>query len=255
MVANIYRLSDYLDLLRLPANGLTMIRETDLYAPVKRFFEDDGYEVKSEITGCDVVACKHGVPTVIIELKIAFSLELVLQGIERQKVCDDVYLAVQKSDTSAKRRNWRKRQRSIIGLCRRLGLGLLLVDTSCDYPRQIDILLDPATYRPRKSTRKQTRLKREFLERSGDPNTAGVSKRKIVTAYRQDAIRCAMLLEGGKVLEITEIKASTGVSRAGSILQKNHYGWFERTARGVYRLSEHGEAALQHYADVATHLA
>jgi len=231
-----------------------MIRETDLYAPIKRFFEDDGYEVKSEITDCDVVARKDGASTVIIELKIAFSLELVLQGIERQKLSDDVYLAVQKPDTSAKRRNWRKRQRSIIGLCRRLGLGLLLVDTSCNEARPVDVLVDPAPYRPRKSTRKQTRLKKEFLARSGDPNTAGSSKIKIVTAYRQDALRCAIVLAGGKTLGLADIKASTGVSRAGSILQKNHYGWFERAARGVYRLSEHGQAALRHYGDAVTQL-
>jgi hypothetical protein len=98
-------------------------------------------------------------------------------------------------------------------------------------------------------------LEREFLARSGDPNTAGVSKTKIITAYRQDAIRCAMVLEGGKRLAIAEIKATTGVSRAGTILQKNHYDWFDRTERGVYCLSEHGEAALQHYADVVTSLA
>ena len=231
-----------------------MIRETDLYAPVKRFLEDDGYEVKSEITGCDVVAWKSDAPPVIIELKIAFSLELVLQGTQRQKVSDDVYLAVPKPNTPTKRRNWRKRQRSIIGLCRRLGLGLILIDIECDYPGQVDILLDPELYRPRKTTRQQARLKKEFLARSGDPNTAGVSKIKIVTAYRQDAIRCAMALEGGKVLGIAEIKASTGVSRAGPILQKNHYDWFERAARGVYRLTEHGETALQHYADAVKQL-
>ncbi|MCG8507771.1 MAG: hypothetical protein MI741_00955 [Rhodospirillales bacterium] len=100
--------------------------------------------------------------TVIIELKLSISLELVLQGIERQKITDDVYLAVPKPDTPAKRRNWRKRQRPIIGLCRRLGLGFLLVNMASDSPRQIDVLLDPAPYRPRKSARKQTRLRKEF---------------------------------------------------------------------------------------------
>ena len=242
--------------LHFPANGSIMIRETDLYAPVKQFFEGEGYEVKSEITNCDVVACKDGAPTVIIELKIAFSLELVFQGVERQKVSDDVYLAVQKTDTPTKRRNWRRRQRSIISLCRRLGLGLLLVDTSCDNTgRKIQVLLDPAPYRPQKNARKQTRLKREFLARSGDPNTAGVSKKTIVTAYRQDAIRCARPLEGGKVFGIAEIREASGVSRAGSILQKNHYGWFERAARGVYRLSAHGEAALQNSTVMGPHVA
>ena len=226
-----------------------MIRETDLYPPVKQYFEDEGYEVKSEIKNCDVVACKKDNPTVIIELKILFSLKLVLQGIERQKLSDDVYLAVLKPDTPAKRRNWRKQQRENIGLCRSLGLGLLLVDTPSEYSRQIDTLLDPAPYRPRKNTRKQTRLMREFQARSGDPNKAGVSQRKIVTAYRQDALRCATALMSGTILKVSEIRISAGVSRAASILQKNHYGWFERVARGVYRLTEYGETALQHDPD------
>ena len=35
-------------------------REQDLYAPVKRFLEDLGYEVKGEVRGCDVVAVRRG---------------------------------------------------------------------------------------------------------------------------------------------------------------------------------------------------
>jgi len=33
--------------------------ETDLYAPVKQFLEDLGYEVKSEVHDCDVVAVRQ----------------------------------------------------------------------------------------------------------------------------------------------------------------------------------------------------
>jgi len=226
-----------------------MIRETDLYPAVKRFFENEGYEIKSEVTDCDVVACKPDVPTVIIELKVTFSLELVLQGIERQKLSDDVYLAVPKPDSPAKRQNWRKRHRALKGLCQRLGLGLLVVDLDRADSCQVDVLLDPAPYQPRKNSRKRTQLKKEFLARAGDPNTAGMSKRKIITAYRQDALRLANTLAGGKVARVVELKTLTGITRAGSILQKNHYGWFKRTLRGVYQLTEHGEAALRHYAD------
>ena len=81
------------------------MQETDLYQPVKDFFEAEGYEVKAEINGCDVVAIKDDAPTVIVELKTTFSLELVLQGIDRQKLSDDVYLAVPKPDTPIKRKN------------------------------------------------------------------------------------------------------------------------------------------------------
>ena len=229
------------------------MQETDLYQPVKDFFEAGGYEVKAEINGCDVVANKDDAPTVIIELKVSFSLDLVLQGIERQKLSDDVYLAVPKPDTPIKRKNWRKRQRALINLCRRLGVGLLLVDIAAKSPRGVNVLLDPAPYQPRKNTGKQTRLQKEFIERVGDPNTGGQTKIKIITAYRQDAIRCAEVLSGGTALKVVEIKTATGVARTASILQKNHYGWFERVSRGVYQLTEHGEAAFRHYSGALDH--
>lgn len=232
-----------------------MAQETDLYAPVKRFFEAEGYEVKAEVRGCDVVAIKPNAPLVVIELKLSFSLELVVQGIERQKISDDVYLAVPRPDTTQKRRNWRARQRGLLKLCRRLGLGLLLVNLSETRAREVEVLVDPAPYQPRKNTAQQTRLKREFAGRVGDPNIAGVSKRKIVTAYRQDAIRCAKALENGEARKIAAIKMITDVDKAGAILQKNHYGWFERVDRGMYKLSEHGVTALEHYANVAAELA
>ena len=81
-----------------------MTKETDLYQPIKDFLEDAGYEVKSEITGCDVVACKPDVPMVIVELKTRFSLDLILQGLERQALAEDVYLAVRTPETPSKRK-------------------------------------------------------------------------------------------------------------------------------------------------------
>lgn len=221
------------------------MQETELYPPIKAFLEADGYEVKAEVNGCDVVAQKDDAPTVIVELKTLFSLDLVLQGIERQKLCDDVYLAIPKPDTPTKRKNWRKRRRALVNLCRRLGVGLMLVDLDVDVDRAVDVLLDPAPYQPRKSPKQQTRLRKEFVERTGDPNTGGATRTKIMTAYRQDAIRVAGALSGGKTLKIPEIKELAGVDRAASILQHNHYGWFERVSRGVYRLTDHGKTAVE----------
>lgn len=224
-----------------------MMRETDLYEPVKRFLEAEGYTVKAEVKDCDVVAQKPDAPMVIVELKLVFSLELVLQGVARLRLADDVYLAARGPDTPAKRRNWRVRQRGAVNLCRRLGLGLMLVDPARPEGRQINVLLDPAPYEPRKSKGGQTRLQKEFRDRTGDPNIAGISKTKIMTAYRQDAIRCAEALAGGKALKAAEIKSATEVGRASSILQKNHYGWFERISRSIYQLTANGEAAMKAY--------
>jgi hypothetical protein len=226
-----------------------MAKETDLYAPVKAMLEGKGYVVKAEVTDCDVVAVKDDDPTVIVELKLAFSIDLVLQGIQRQNLTDDVYLGVQAPDTPTKRKNWRSRQRGYVKLCRMLGLGLILIDPDQASKRQTKVLADPEPYTPHKNKRRQTRLMMEFMARTGDPNTGGVTRTKIITAYRQDALRCAAALEGRDSLKVAEIRDATGVAKAAAILQKNHYGWFERVDRGIYRLSPVGRDGLRYFAE------
>ncbi len=48
--------------------------ESDLYAPVKALLEGQGYVVKGEVRGCDVVAVRGEEPPVIVELKRVFGL-------------------------------------------------------------------------------------------------------------------------------------------------------------------------------------
>ena len=104
-----------------------MSKETDLYLPIKKFFEANGYEVKAEITNCDVVARRNREPPVIIELKLNFSLELILQGIQRLSITEHVYIAVAKKEKNSKHSIWKKRRREILAMCKRLGLGVLVV--------------------------------------------------------------------------------------------------------------------------------
>ena len=73
---------------------MAALNETDLYAPVKRLLEEQGYTVRAEVDRCDLVAVRGGEPPVIVELKRRFALSLVYQGIERQRITDAVYLAV-----------------------------------------------------------------------------------------------------------------------------------------------------------------
>ncbi len=56
------------------------VSEASLYAPVKRFLERLGYEVKGEVRGCDLVARRGDEPPVIVELKLRFNLALVFRG-------------------------------------------------------------------------------------------------------------------------------------------------------------------------------
>lgn len=224
-----------------------MTKETELYAPVKLFLETRGYQVKAEVKGCDVVATSPGAPTVVVELKLGFSLDLVMQGIARLNVADDVYLAISTPDTPTKRKNWRALQRGYVKLCKMLGLGLMLVNIKA---QNIKVLIDPQVYIPRKNKKQQTRLMMEFVKREGDPNTGGTNRTKIITAYRQDALRCAVVLNEYPELKVSMIKQHSGVANAGVILQRNYYNWFERTARGVYALSPQGREGLETFASV-----
>lgn len=220
-----------------------VMRETELYEPVKAFLEGQGYAVKGEIDGCDVVARRGDDPPVIVELKTAFSLTLVFQGVQRLGLTDAVYLAV----PPISGRGGRGRRRDILSLCRRLGLGLLAVTTG-PHPF-VEVLLDPAPYTPRKNRRRQGRLLKEFAHRVGDPTAGGSSTTgQRMTAYRQDALRCAVHLNAEGPTKAAIVARETSVARAATIFQRDVYGWFERVDRGIYSLSPKGKQALETYA-------
>jgi hypothetical protein len=209
--------------------------ESDLYAPVKALLEGQGYVVKGEVRGCDVVAVRAGEPPVIVELKRVFGLGLVLQGVDRLAISDRVYLAVGQ---------WPKRMRNVKKLCRRLGLGLMVV-----VAKRADIVLDPVPYRPRLDRRKAGRLLGEHARRVGDPNRGGSSTRvPMMTAYRQEALRCAELLASNGPMKLASLRAAADAPRAATILQQDVYGWFERVERGVYTVSPAGRRGLEMFA-------
>ena len=220
------------------------IRETDLYKPVKMFFEAQGYEVKSEIYGCDVVAIKDNNPIAIIELKTRFSLELVLQGVERLSVSGIIYLAILKEPRSG----LKKRLNKIIKLCRILGFGILLVTLPKNAGGYVTQILEPLPNRP-SNQKKSTRLLKEFKNRHGDPNTGGTAAAPLMTAYKQNALRIVSELENG-YKTIPELRDKTGLHNTASILQRNFYGWFSRVDRGVYELSSTGIQSSKEYASI-----
>jgi hypothetical protein len=204
--------------------------ETDLYPPVKTLLEGQGYVVKGEVRGCDVVAVRGDEPPVIVELKQRFNLDLVLQGIDRLSLSDRVYLAV--GDPP-------KRIRQIRGLCQRVGLGLMIVG-----PGRASVLLDPLPYRPRGSRRRTALLLGEHARRIGDPNRGGSSRVPIMTAYRQEALRCAARLRTNGPMTVAAVRHEADAPHAGRILRDDVYGWFERVTRGTYRLRPEGAEAL-----------
>lgn len=213
------------------------LRETDLYEPVKQLLESRGYAVKSEVGAADVVACRGDEPPLIVELKTGFSLALFHQAIERLKLADAVYVAVPRGTGRA----FQKSLKNNLALCRRLGLGLITVRLKDGL---VEVHADPGPYAPRKQVRRQARLLKEFARREGDPNTGGQNRTKVMTAYRQDAIRCAQVLREAGPMKASAVASGAQVERARTIMADNHYGWFVRVERGVYGLSAAGLAAV-----------
>jgi hypothetical protein len=215
--------------------------EVSLYPPVKAFLVRLGFEVKGEIRGCDVVAIRPDEPPllVIAEMKLGLSLELLLQAVDRLRQADEVWLAVPAT------RRGRDRDRRAHRLCRLLGLGLMAVNPARD---SVEILVEPGPYTPRPDRRKRSRLLQEFHRRQGDPEAGGSTRRKLLTAYRQQALACAAALRSGP-LRPRDLRSIA--PDAPKILSRNVYGWFERVRPGIYALAPPGHEALEIWAVTA----
>ena len=212
--------------------------ETALYAPVKAFLESLGFRVKGEIGGCDLLGLSGGEPPRVVacELKLSFNLELVLQGVERAAVADEVWLAARIS----RKGRGREADARFRQLCRRLGFGLLGVTEA----GAVEVLLGAAAPMPRNNSAKRSRLLLEHRRRRGDPTPGGGSRTPVMTAYRQEALACAAALREGP---LRPRDLAPAVPRAPKILLRNVYGWFARRGRGLYELTDAGRAALERW--------
>ena len=188
--------------------------------------------MKSEITSCDVVGIRAGETPVIVELKQVMSLALLYQAVDRLTVSEHVYVAIARSKRGV--------ASSAVKLCRRLGLGLIIVAAS----GSVEVMADPVPYSPRPNLKKRGLLLKEFNARSGDPNLGGSTRTPLMTAYRQDAIKCAAYLSVYGPTRVRDVKAATRVDRAANILRDNVYGWFQKIDRGTYELAPAGHEAL-----------
>ena len=104
------------------------MKETELYLPVKKLLEEDGYEIRAEVSGADITAVK-GDELLIVEMKISFNLKLLMQAVKRQRMTDNVYIAIP-SPTYKKRFSKEMNDREY--LMRRLSQGLIYVITETE---------------------------------------------------------------------------------------------------------------------------
>ncbi|WP_299791065.1 DUF2161 family putative PD-(D/E)XK-type phosphodiesterase [uncultured Marivita sp.] len=218
-----------------------MKREADLYPHIKAYLERQGFTVKGEVGAADLVATRSDDEPVIVELKLRLNLTLYHQAVARLAITDLVYLAVPKPSGKSARRALRENTM----LCRRLGLGFLTVRKD----GAVEAQCDPGPYAPRKNAKKRAKLLREFDRLEGDPNDGGATRHGIVTAYRQDALRCALYLAEAGAEKGAIIAKATGVENATTLMRDNHYGWFERVETGVYALTPQGRQGLADWGD------
>jgi hypothetical protein len=214
--------------------------ETELYQPIKTHLEGLGLVVKGEVCGCDLVGlCGSSAELVVIgEMKQSFTLELVLQGVDRTSVCDEVWLAVRAS----KRGRGRENDGRVKKLCRFLGFGLLTVSPG----GQVDVMVEPTQWKPRRDGKRRSRIVEEHRRRRGDPTTGGSTRLPQMTAYRQQALALAKAIacQPSRPRDLRVL-----VPDAARILHGNFYGWFERIERGLYGLTSSGHAALAIWPD------
>ncbi|PLT47170.1 hypothetical protein B8V81_1394 [Paenibacillus pasadenensis] len=226
--------------------------EAELYGPVKAYLEARGYEVKGEVLSCDLVAVRPDGDTLIVEMKKTFTLALLLQGVQRLRIADKVLLAIERNRSRKGAVN--QRFGELAELCRMLGLGLMTVTFYKTKSPVLELLCKPgdAPLRGRRPSRER-RLLQEFRERSGDYNVGGsgrVRGSRLMTAYREKALRLAWALQAHGALSPARARELTGVAKSGEFLRANYYGWFAKVERGVYRLLPAGEAALAEHAAV-----
>lgn len=222
-------------------------KETDLYEPIRAFLEEEGYQVQAEVKHCDIAAVKDG-QLVIVELKKAFSLKLVYQGLERQSLTDQVFVAIPRPKKGAREKSWK----DMLKLLKRLELGLLTV--ALDSPlRTVDVVLEPSDSLAWKNRKKREKLQAELENRQVDANVGGMTRRKIMTAFREKSIRLACLLEKEEQVSLASLRERSMEDYVG-ILSRNYDKWFKRVEKGVYALSEKGKEALENedYAKVVS---
>lgn len=230
--------------------GENKILEVDLCKPVSDFLIEQGFTVRSEVKDCDIAAFKDD-ELVIVELKRNLSVELLAQGVKRQKAAELVYIAVPKPKKLIGNSKWK----DIIHLIRRLELGLILVSFKGGRG-VVEIAVHPIPF-DRDRSIKANKKKRESIIKEAksryiDANIGGSTRTKLVTAYKENTIFVACCLNKYGPMSPKRIKEfGTDKKQTDSSLRGNFYGWFDKVKKGVYTINEAGKAALEEHKQFA----
>ncbi len=218
--------------------------ESELFEPVKRLFENQGYIVNAEVKDCDVTAVNDE-ELVIIELKRSLSVALLAQGLKRQKTGAAVYVAVPKPKNYSP-----KAFRDTLYVLKKLELGLIFV-TLRDGVSFAEIIHDPVKFKPVKiNYSKRRKIIKEIDGRTVDVNKGGVTGTKIATAYTEKCINIACILDMYGAMSPAKVRSYGGDENCGNIMRHNVYGWFEHIDRGVYGITKQGRQGIMEYPEL-----
>ena len=73
-----------------------------------------------------------------------------------------------------------------------------------------------------------------------------------MTAYRQEALRCALLIQHGGRANLRALRETGAVPNASRILQRDVYGWFRRLERATYGLTDRARRDIDRFAASGT---
>jgi len=225
----------------VPKKALTIsFTEADMFPPIKAFFESLDYSINAEVKGCDIVLVKND-ELILIELKKSFNITLLYQAMARKKAASQVYVAIPRPK---KVRD--KNYRAMLEILSKLEIGLILV--AMDSPtRIVSIASHPPAIPGSKALKPRERVLREISGRTNDTNIGGVSKTKIMTAYREKCIQlaCALYVLGKpQTAAHLQRKYACPINSNGT-MKNCAYGWFKFLGNALFELSPKGKSMIE----------
>lgn len=221
-------------------------KETELHAPIEKWLVDKGCFVKAEVRDIDLIGILNEDIIVAVELKKRLNLEVINQAVQRQKIADLTYIAVEhdyKTFNSS-------RFTLTVDTIKKLQIGLLTVNFRAEDPEVYEVVKAPLLSKDKMSKkveRERNNVIKEFHKRQIEGlNVGGSNRVKIMTGYRESCLRLAWIIRQEGELSTKEIRETKPEIKGFlPMLNQNHYGWFERVSRGVYTVSDKGKEALQ----------
>jgi hypothetical protein len=225
------------------------MRESELFLPIKHYFETMGFEVDGEVKDCDML-CHSQDMTIAVELKNELNFKVFMQAAKRQKMFEMVYIGIWTPKNFGSRAF-----RDKMYMLNRLGLGLLVVSKRT---KEVKVYTEPLIhilkdYQTR-NKKKREKLVKELKLRRLKSNVGGVTGKEVMTVFRENSLIVLGTLEKEGPMSGAKMKAATGITNSYRIMYDNHYNWFVKEGKGVYNISHDGLKALDEYQSTITQL-